>query len=102
MGPLQVPPLRIKVYLEVLAMKGTPHYSKLQNWNLIIRWFMSNSGHSLGLVYSSAGMQSAYFIAPAYWVSIDFFSNVVWVLRFYLYRTPFYWLILRTLILTEF
>ena len=65
-GPYQVLPLRVRVVLVAMGMKGYSAYRKLQHYrNLNIRLFSVNLGHSLVWSYHSAVKQSVYSTAPA-------------------------------------
>ena len=64
-------PLRARVDLGAMAIKGTPHSPKLQHHrNFTIRLFCVVSRTLIGGgYYPSAEMQSAYSMAPADWAN---------------------------------
>ena len=63
-------PLRARVNLEAMAMKGNPHSSKLQHyWNLTIRLFSVISRTLVGGSYPSAEKQSAYSTGSDDWAT---------------------------------
>ena len=69
-GPFQVLPLRVRVGVRAMAMKGPPHSLNLQGWSLSIRWFNVLSGTLFGAgFYSSADIQSMYSTVQADWAS---------------------------------
>ena len=68
-GPYQLLPLKARVDLGAMAIKGNPHSPK-PYWNLTIRLFCVIPGHSLGESYPSAEKQSVYSTAPPDWAMI--------------------------------
>ena len=70
--PYQVLPLKVRVDLGVMEMKGYSTFTKypalLKPHHQIVQ--VSYSGHSLGEFYPSVEMQPAYSTAPANWASL--------------------------------
>ena len=62
--------VELTVYLFIIVQVEFNLKSKLQGWNLALKWFNVNPGHSFGREpYLSAEMQLVYFTAPADWAS---------------------------------
>ena len=81
-GHYQVLPLRTRVDLRAIAIKGTPHFPS--------DCLVSYPGHLLGKSYPPAEMQSVYSTALADWANVYLYFSSLPVVSFRIQRIKFW------------
>ena len=88
-GPNQVLPLQVRVYLGVMKMKGYSTFPKvpalLEPHHQIVLCRIQDTCRRGGY-YSSTEMQSVYFIAPADWQCVRLWGHIYIYIYIYIYE----------------